>query len=572
MNRLKQNRFISILFFLIPIFSMGFQGCFPTGGFWPFGSLQQSSQKVERACSVNEKDFTLARVLLASGRYKQAISLASQLANSPCLSHRRHEAQRLIGDIYTIWDRPLDAFYAYLKASEYTGNLNDAAKALSDLSVSDIIYIVSRTVPHETGPKLLNLTARKKAEKGQYDQAVQLTRHTDMSPLAHRAGTLPQTGNITGRECYDNPLGISRRIGLLLPLTGYYKSGGQRALSAIRTALADMGRGTQIVVADTQSSPALAVEGVKQLDQRQVCCIIGPMLKPGLAAQQAQSLKIPMIMLSQTPSIPETGNVLFRSFITPETQIRTAVNYAMSAYGYKNFAVMYPEDNYGKVFMQTFTGLVPELGGNVTYIRSYKPGQSDFARQIKPMIKGFRTKGKGLKMITVSRASEGKRNKLYRAITHFDVLFIPDTPKTVAMIAPQLKYHGIGSVMLMGTNLWHSDSLLSTASYIQGAIFTDGFYPQREKVKSFKEKYRQKKRTQPGYIEAVAYDSMAAVLSVLPQGQPISRNLIADRLQTLSYKNCLTCPIHFDARGEPSSPLNVFQVKGSQIVLVRSCN
>ena len=163
---------------------------------------------------------------------------------------------------------------------------------------------------------------------------------------------------------------------------------------------------------------------------------------------------------------------------------------------------MYPKDKYGNVFMQTFTTLVPELGGKVTDIRSYKPGQVDFAGQIKPMIKGYRTKGKDGKMLTVSNANKEKRNKLYRAITNFDALFIPDSPKTVAMIAPQLKYHGIGSVMLMGTNLWHSDSLLSAAPYIQGAIFTNGLDPQREKVKRFCEQYIKKGQKPAGYIEA----------------------------------------------------------------------
>lgn len=550
---------------------MGFQGCFFTSSFRVSGSTQQSNQKTQVSCSGKEKDFSLARAFAGSGRYKQAISLSSKLANSPCLSHRRPEALILIGDIYTAWDRPLDAFYAYLKASEYTGNLNDAAKALSDLPVSNIIYVVTRTVPKQIQPELLNIAATKKAEKGQYDQAVQIASHKDKSQPAKVVDTPPKSKNITDLQPHDDQHFMPRRIGLLLPLTGYYQSGGQRALSAIRTALADLGRGTEIVVADTGSSPTQAVEGVQQLDQRQVCCIIGPMLKPGLAAQQAQLLKIPMMMLSQTPSIPETGSFLFRNFITPETQISTAVNYAMSAYGYKNFAVMYPEDNYGNVFLQTFTSLVPELGGKVTYIRSYKPGQSDFARQIKPMIQDPQTKGKNGELITISRTGKIKHSKLNQSITNFDVLFIPDTPKTVSMIAPQLKYHGIGSVMLMGTNLWHANSLLSTASYLQGAIFTNGFYPQREKVLNFKEKYMQKKKKKAGYIEAVAYDSMAAILSVLPEGQAISRNLLADSLQNLNYKSCLTCPTHFDARGEPSSPLNVFQVKDNKIVLVSSC-
>lgn len=571
MNRLKQRRSQTVLFFLIIVLSIGFQGCFSTHIPWPFAPAQQSSHPTPAPCPGNAQDFSRARALAGNGQYKQALTLASQLAHSPCLSHRRPEALMLIGDIYMAWGRPLDAFYFYLDASEFTGNQAEAANALSALPTSDIIYVVTRTVPHRIQPGLLNLTAQIKAEKGLYDQAAQIARHMGMPEPVPGSGPLSRAGNITGQPPYDNPPGTPRRIGVLLPLTGYYQSGGQRALSAIRMAMADLGRDIELVVMDTQSSPAKAVEEVQQLDQRQVCCIIGPMVKPGPAAQQAQLSQIPMVMLSQTPSIPETGRFLFRNFITPETQIRTAVNYAMSAYGYRNFAVMYPKDKYGNVFMQTFTTLVPELGGKVTDIRSYKPGQVDFAGQIKPMIKGYRTKGKDGKMLTVSNANKEKRNKLYRAITNFDALFIPDSPKTVAMIAPQLKYHGIGSVMLMGTNLWHSDSLLSAAPYIQGAIFTNGLDPQREKVKRFCEQYIKKGQKPAGYIEAAAYDSMAAILSVLQSGQAMSRHQVADGLQSINYRNCLTCPIRFDARGEPSSPLNVFQIKGDEIVLVRSC-
>lgn len=558
MNKLKQKQLQIILCFLIPALSTGFQGCFSTSALQTSKPARQSSIRTTAPCPGNEQDFSRARVLAENGQYKQALTLASQLSHSPCLSHRRPDALILIGDIYMAWGRPLDGFYSYLDASEFTGNLSNAANALAALPVSDIIYVVTRTVPHRIQPELLNLAAQIKTKNGRNDQAAQLIRHTGMPQPVPESGTPARPSNTTGQPpCYNQP-GMPGRIGVLLPLTGYYQAGGRRALSAIRMATADLSPGIELEIFDTQSSPAKAVEGVRTLDQQQVCCIVGPMVKPATAAQQAQMLQIPMVMLSQTPSIPETGRFLFRNFITPEAQISSAVNYAISVYGYRNFAVMYPEDNYGSVFMRTFTSLVPELGGNVTHVRRYKPGQVDFTKLIKSMIKRYRTTDRTGKTASVSK-------------TNFDVLLIPDSPKTVAMIAPQLAYHGIGSVMLMGTNLWHSDTLLTAAPYVQGAIFTHGFYPQRDDVRKFSERYMQRNLKPAGYIEAAAYDTMAAILSVVQSDPTISRSRVADGLQRLNYRNSLTCPIRFDARGEPFSRLNIFQIKGNDIVLVRSC-
>ncbi|MCG8685851.1 MAG: penicillin-binding protein activator [Desulfobacterales bacterium] len=531
----------------------------------------QPSKTATLPCEAQDKEVARIKHLVMEAQYDRALAMASAIADTPCSPDRYPNALTLIAEIFMAQRKPANAFHFYLRAAEHTQNLSPAAAALATMHVPDIIFEVSNNVPESAQKDLLLLVAQIKADTGNTGQAAILFQETDETTDTVQT---PERSRIQEEDIIEDKKAVPGRIGVLLPLTGYYQEGGQRALSAIYMALEEHGPlpGLELMVTDTASDPLRAASSVEEMNRLQVSCIIGPMVTAAAAAAKADSLGIPMIILTQTPGIPETGAYLFRNFITPELQIRTSADFIMSAYGYRNFALLYPEDDYGKIFMETFMRIVPERGGKITDISAYSPGQADFSEQIKPLIKGYRAKDKGGRYKDVSSTQKQKRNKIYRAKIDFDVLFIPDSAQTVSMIAPQLRYHGITPVLLMGTNLWHSDNLLSASQYLQQAVFTNGFYPGKEKTAEFMGKFRDKTGKTPGYIEAAAHDSMSALLSILDSGPIKSRHHMAGKLHALNRYNCLTCPLYFDTRGEPAAPLDIFQVKGKKIVMIRSCS
>ena len=137
---------------------------------------------------------------------------------------------------------------------------------------------------------------------------------------------------------------------------------------------------------DSQSDEQEAVKGVQTLNKKNVSAIIGPMSACEFAVKEAQTQKVPIIVLSQKDGIPDLGDYAFRNFLTPQMQIETIVPYAIEKLGVQRFAVVYPEDTYGKVFMTLFKDKVFEYGKQIISVEAYTPGQTDFGKTIKELI------------------------------------------------------------------------------------------------------------------------------------------------------------------------------------------
>jgi branched-chain amino acid transport system substrate-binding protein len=52
----------------------------------------------------------------------------------------------------------------------------------------------------------------------------------------------------------------------------------------------------------------------------------------------------------------------------------------------------------------------------------------------------------------------------------------------------------------------------------------------------------------------------------------VSRKSIVNYLQSNTFDKTITCPTSFDMQGEPVKSLELFQVTGNKIKLIRSCN
>ena len=141
------------------------------------------------------------------------------------------------------------------------------------------------------------------------------------------------------------------------------------------------------------------------------------------------------------------------------------------------------------------------------------------------------------------------------------------------MIAPQLKYHYI-ETKLMGTNLWNSPKLLNAKDYVQTAVFPDGFHPDSEsaEVVDFISSCLETTGSLPGYNEAIAYDTVMIVMETLASPSVNSKEDVVNFLHSTIFNKTISCPTSFDLQGEPVKSLKLFQVSGSEIKLIRSCD
>jgi ABC-type branched-subunit amino acid transport system substrate-binding protein len=322
-----------------------------------------------------------------------------------------------------------------------------------------------------------------------------------------------------------------------------------------------------------------------------VAAIIGPLVTSEIAAREAQEMGIPIITLTQKDNIPEIGDKVFRNFITPKMQVQTLTSFAVESLGLFRFAILYPDETYGNTFMNLFWDQLLEAGGEVVAVESYKPDQTDFSDSIKKLVGLYYEIPEDLKLeeeedLTADQEQEGNeipeadetrkrgargedQEEEPQAIVDFDAIFIPDSPGKAGQIVPQLAYYDIKDVYILGTNLWHSGSLIKIANqYVQGAVMPDGFFadspsPRVQKfVKEFEETYQET----PDFIEAIVYDSAMILFNVVSREQIRYRSEIRDELLNLDNFPGVTGLTRFDENGDAQKKLYLLRVKGRKFV------
>jgi len=150
-----------------------------------------------------------------------------------------------------------------------------------------------------------------------------------------------------------------------------------------------------------------------------------------------------------------------------------------------------------------------------------------FADQIKKMVGLYYPRPASLlQKLEDMKTPEDEEESIYpeepQPIIDFDAIFIPDSFQRVAMIAPQLAFHDVLGVQLLGTSAWQSPKLVEMAKdYIQGALFCSGFVGDSEEpgVRVFVEEYRENFDADPGMLAAYGYDTIRLLKKVLSRGR-----------------------------------------------------
>ncbi len=320
-------------------------------------------------------------------------------------------------------------------------------------------------------------------------------------------------------------------VGCLLPLTGPFAIYGEEIMNGILLGMGmsgepGQGQDLELVIKDTGVTPEHALSGLEDLVQNEkIMAVIGPLSsKIAVAvAKKSQELGVPLITLTQKKGIMEEGDMVFRNFMTPSREVKSLLNRAIGEMGLKRFGILYPDNSYGRFFMSLFWDRMEEMGGTVTAVESYKPDRTDFADQIKKMTGLYYPRPRSLvRKLRDMWTPEQEESEIYpeepQPIIDFDAVFIPDNYQRVAMIAPQLVYHDVVDVLLLGTSLWESRQLVEEAGdYIQGAIFPTGFFKTSgdQDIRSFVEDYRANFDDDPGILAATGYDTIRLVKRIM---------------------------------------------------------
>jgi ABC-type branched-subunit amino acid transport system substrate-binding protein len=247
-----------------------------------------------------------------------------------------------------------------------------------------------------------------------------------------------------------------------------------------------------------------------------------------------------MIAMTQKSDFPLRGDYLFSNFITPQMQVETLGAYLFSTLGLTKAAILYPDEKYGRKYMNLFWDVADRYGAEITGAEAYDGHKTDFTLPIQKLTGQFYPvpdclipenteqadiTGDQAQDMVERETQPGPRAKKQppKVKIDFQALFIPDSASALNMILPQLAYNDIRGVYLVGTNLWHNKSLLkNSGGYHNRAVITDGFFAEGTNPATirFAAKFRNLFHRNPGFIEAIAHDS-ASILFITAMDEGI---------------------------------------------------
>jgi len=532
-------------------------------------------------------------VLYNEGKYNEAIKQANDIIGSNIAGINIVRTYILLGDAHLATGSPKDAVSFYILAlnkakapakEPIIAKINEAA---GPLGTADIISFLNQLKDKPPAGYLMYRLGQNKAEKEKYDDAEKiLSQFIERFPEHENASKAQKlVEEIKKKAAYSK-----YTIGCLLPLSGPYESYGRKALKGIELAMNQFcSQGIQpavkLIIKDTESNADKAAAAAKELFEEHVAAIIGPIFTAESAALVAQDKSIPIITITQKNNITDIGDYVFSNFFTPMMQVHTLVSYVIEKLGLGSFAILYPDDNYGTTFMNLFWDEVTACGGKVVGVESYNVERTDFADSIKKLVGLYYEVPEDLKLMDIlikndedsvakednisKNEEKNKEEQKPEPIVDFDAIFIPDAPERAGLIIPQLAFYDVENVYLLGTNLWHCDSLIKMAGrYVQNAIMPDVFFAESssKQVADFVTVFEQTFKEKPGFIEAVAYDSATILFKIVSRPDIRYRSSIKNALMNLNNFQGVTGLTSFDNNGEIKKRLYLLRIKGGKFV------
>lgn len=378
----------------------------------------------------------------------------------------------------------------------------------------------------------------------------------------------------------------SKTIGVILPLSGRLAPIGYKTLSGIQHGLGVFnknGSRFQIAVMDSEANPNVAKRAVEKLVvQDNVIAIIGSLKgATSLAiAKKSQELGVPNIGFSLNSELTVTGDYIFRNALTSHMQVKNLVKTSMEQYNIKNFAILYPNDNYGIEFANIFWDEVLANGGNIRGAQAYSSKETDFRDSIRRLVGTYYREDRfdeyKLRLQEwQAKYGENTRRKipgdLLPPIIDFDAIFIPDTSKALGQIAPMLEYNDVKEPLLLGTNLWNTQSIVGRAgNFADQLVFVDTASDKNsKKAQDFASSFENSFGRKPDSYESIAYETAKLIRDIIEQEGVSTRTQLRNTLSQLKSYPSILGNISVNEVGDIERPLQSMKIEKGKIKVLR---
>ena len=297
---------------------------------------------------------------------------------------------------------------------------------------------------------------------------------------AQRAERLPPPDPVREEPVQAPTAETRHRVALLVPLTGPNAGVGTSISNAANLAIADTrSTNVQLSVYDTGGGAAAAAQQALSEGNR---LFLGPLLAEDARAVApiARRAGVPVISFSNDISVAGSG-VYIMGF-NPGQSIERVVSYAR-AQGLQRFAGLIPEGVYGGRSYEALTGAVQRSGGQLVASQTF------------------------------GRDPQSLRSAAIRlnAQAPFDAVLIADNGRIGISAAATIRTGPSRQARILGTELWRSETALTTAPTMRGAWFASA---PEAMFNQFMTRYRARYAKTPYRLGSLGYDAVLLTVRI----------------------------------------------------------
>jgi branched-chain amino acid transport system substrate-binding protein len=330
------------------------------------------------------------------------------------------------------------------------------------------------------------------------------------------------------------------KVGVAISLSGPGAAVGNTIKGAVELKAEELNaaggvKGSQVdlVFEDTSDRPDVGVNAVNKLiTADKVLAIIGAIQSPLTLATMEVSAKneTPQITpVSTNPKVTSSGNPwIFRVAITDAVRVQQLSDYLVQKKGFKNLAILYVNDDFGKGANELFAKEIPSRGGKVVAAEGYQSDGKDFTSEL---------------------------SKVQAA--NPDALVIWGRQADGALLARQMRDLGI-KVPVYGSDGFSSPQLPQLAGdAVNGWVFSTSFLPeaQGKAAQDLDKALRERYKLDPDFSAGQAYDAAGLLFEAMKRADlsgdvAASRKTIRDELRKTKDYPGVIGRLSFDETGD----------------------
>ena len=318
-------------------------------------------------------------------------------------------------------------------------------------------------------------------------------------------------------------------IGVVLPLSDPKKAKfAKRAMLGIDLAFRNYfgkngGTAPTLHIKDSHGSPVVGAARVKELIEKKfVSVIIGGLFAKEATKEYLEAKKygVMFISLSQIylPRSEKTHLLVEVSGSVESILNRVFSDDILQKFG-KKAALLYPNSESGRTFMNEFWDLARKKGVKVSAVQSFQKNMTDYRPPVRKILSlNFTRERKEEKEMYDQIHSLQKKGSIRRVqtltpVVSFDWIFVPASPREALQIIPSFNYYDAPKVNFVGIPSWQSGVFVKRSSRLNPiyAIGGKGGEEGEKFRQTFEEKFKRKARL----IETLSFEAMSVVANIL---------------------------------------------------------